>query len=127
MKRTLFALAMAFAAATLQVSAQTQKPRMTAEQRTEQRVKKMAEELKLTEEQQAQILKLYTDMQKQNVSRENRKEAMQKLETSIMQVLTPEQQTTYKQLKEQQKAQRKQQGQRGGQRPNRQNDEGDND
>lgn len=125
MKKTLFALA--FAAATLQMSAQTQKPRMTAEQRTEQRVKKMTEELKLTTDQQSQILKLYTDMQKQNVSRENRKEAMQKLETSIMQVLTPEQQTTYKQLKEQQKAQRKQQGPRGGQRPNSQHDEGDND
>lgn len=114
MKRTIFAMALAFAAATLQMSAQKPQTRMTPEQRTEQRVKKLTESLKLTTEQQAQILTLYTDMQSQNVTRENRREAMKKLDEEILKVLTPEQQTTYKQLKEQQKTQRK------GQRPNRQ-------
>lgn len=91
-----------------QVSAQNNNNRqMTAQQRTEQRVKLLNEKLSLTEEQKTKIRELYADFNKQKYSREKRKEAMEKLTADISLLLTTEQQTTYKQMVEQAVAEKK--------------------
>lgn len=74
------------------------KQQMTAQQRTEQRIKKLDEKLTLTEAQKTDIRKLYADFNKQQPPRGKRKEAMEKLTADIMSVLTPEQQTIYKKM-----------------------------
>ena len=74
---------------------------MTAQQRTEQRIKQMNEKLNLTDEQETKIRELYADFNKQKYPREKRREAMAKLTADISLLLTAEQQTIYKQMMEQ--------------------------
>ena len=73
---------------------------MTPEQRTEMSVRMLDRKLSLTDEQKTRIRDLYTDFYKQDTLREKRKEAMEKLNTDITTVLTPEQQALYKQMRE---------------------------
>lgn len=100
MKRMFLVMAMAIVTV-LQVSAQDSNRRMTAQQRTEQRIKQMDEKLNLTDEQETKIRELYADFNKQKHPREKRREAMEKLTADISLLLTAEQQTIYKQMTEQ--------------------------
>lgn len=100
MKRMFLVMAMAIVTV-LQVSAQDSNRRMTAQQRTEQRIKQMDEKLNLTDEQETKIRELYADFNKQKHPREKRREAMEKLAADISLLLTVEQQTIYKQMTEQ--------------------------
>lgn len=100
MKRMFLVMAMAIVTI-LQVSAQDNNRRMTAQQRTEQRIKQMDEKLNLTDEQETKIRELYADFNKQKHPREKRREAMEKLTADISLLLTAEQQTIYKQMTEQ--------------------------
>ena len=99
MKRMFLMMAIAIAT-TLQVSAQESKTKLTAQQRTEQRIKEMDEKLTLSDEQKTKIRELYADFNKQKYPREKRREALEKL-TDICLLLTAEQQTVYKQMIEQ--------------------------
>lgn len=90
------------------VSAQDSiRQRMTPQQRTELRIKRLNERLALTDEQKTEIRGLYADFQKQKRSKGERKEAMEKLTAGIMAVLTTEQQELYKQLQEEAMAERR--------------------
>ena len=100
MKRMFLVMAIAIVTV-LQVSAQDNNRQMTAQQRTEQRIKQMNEKLNLTDEQETKIRELYADFNKQKYPREKRKEAMEKLTADISLLLTAEQQTIYKQMMEQ--------------------------
>lgn len=107
MKRIFLVMAIAIVT-TLQVSAQENNNRqMTAQQRTELRIKRMDEKLSLTEEQKTKIRGLYADFNKQQYTREKRKEAMEKLTADVSLLLTAEQQTTYKQMVERAAAEKK--------------------
>ncbi len=110
MKKTIFALAFAIVSS-FQVSAQDNntKPgrKGNSEQRTEQRIQMLDKKLKLTDEQKTKIRNLYTEFNKKQYSREEHKEAREKLNTSITQLLSAEQQTTYKKMVEEQKAKMK--------------------
>lgn len=66
-------------ATTLQVPAQESKTKLTAQQRTEQRIKEMDEKLTLSDEQKTKIRELYADFNKQKYPREKRREAREKL------------------------------------------------
>ena len=81
--------------------------RMTTQQRTEQRIKKLDEKLVLTDEQESKIRELYANFNKQKYSKDKRKEAMGKLIADITAVLTPEQQELYKQMQEEASAERR--------------------
>ena len=108
MKRMFLMMAIAIAT-TLQVPAQESKTKLTAQQRTEQRIKEMDEKLTLSDEQKTKIRELYADFNKQKYPREKRREALEKLTADICGVsfrlplilLTAEQQTVYKQMIEQ--------------------------
>lgn len=65
----------------------------------EQMVEKLDEKLNLTDEQEKQITTLYTDFFKQELSREERRTAMQELNKKIEALLTDEQKTTFEQMK----------------------------
>lgn len=107
MKRMFLVMAIAIVTI-LQVSAQNNNnQQMTAQQRTEQRVKLLDEKLSLTEEQKTKIRELYANFNKQKYPREKRKEAMEKLTADISLLLTSEQQATYKQMVEQATAEKK--------------------
>ena len=84
-----------------QVSAQDNNRQMTAQQRTEQRIKQMDEKLHLSDEQKTKIRELYANFNKQKYPREKRREAMEKLTADISLLLTTEQQAAYKQMTEQ--------------------------
>ena len=74
MKRLFLIMAIAIAAS-LQVSAQkNNNQQMTAQHRTEQRIKLLDEKLSLTEEQKTKLRELYSDFNKQKYPREKRKE-----------------------------------------------------
>lgn len=104
-----FVLAMFVAALVVQsLSAQdNNRQRMTPQQRTEQRIKKLDEKLVLTDEQESKIRELYANFNKQKYSKDKRKEAMGKLIADITAVLTPEQQELYKQMQEEASAERR--------------------
>ena len=86
MKRMFLIMAIAIVT-TFQVSAQdNNRQQMTAQQRTEQRIKQLDEKLVLTDEQKTKIRGLYADFNK---------------------LLTAEQQNTYKQMVEQAIAEKK--------------------
>lgn len=107
MKRMFLIMAITIAT-TFQVSAQdNNRQQMTAQQRTEQRIKQLDEKLVLTDEQKTKIRGLYADFNKQKHPREKRKEAMEKLTADITLLLTAEQQTTCKQMVEQAIAEKK--------------------
>lgn len=81
--------------------------KMTPQQRTEMRIKKMDERMTLTDDQKTQIRTLYADFNKQKHPRDQRKAAMEKLIADIEVVLTPEQQKIYKQMREEAKKDKK--------------------
>lgn len=92
-------LFMAFAIlTTFQVSAQDDNKKMNAQQRTEQRIKKLDEKLSLTDDQKTKIRTLYANFNKQKYPREKRREAMKKLTDSITLVLSADQQALYKEM-----------------------------
>ena len=64
MKRMFLVMAIAIVTV-VQVSAQDGNRQMTAQQRTEQRIKQMNEKLNLTDEQETKIRELYADFNKQ--------------------------------------------------------------
>ena len=100
MKRMFLVMAIAIVTV-LQVSAQDNNRQMTAQQRTEQRIKQMDKKLNLTDEQETKIRELYANFNQHKDPREKRKEAMEKLTADISLLLTAEQQTIYKQMTEQ--------------------------
>ena len=65
----------------------------------QQMVEKLDEKLNLTDEQEKQITTLYTDFFKQELSREERRTAMQELNKKIEALLTDEQKTAFEQMK----------------------------
>ena len=65
----------------------------------EQMVERLDQKLNLTDEQEKQITALYTDFFKQDLSREERKAAMQELNKKITDLLTDEQKTAFEQMK----------------------------
>lgn len=65
----------------------------------EQMVETLDQKLNLTDEQEKQITALYTDFFKQELSREERRTAMQELEKKISALLTDEQKEAYEQMK----------------------------
>lgn len=65
----------------------------------EQMVEKLDQKLNLTDEQEKQITALYTDFFKQELSREERRTAMQELEKKISALLTDEQKIAFEQMK----------------------------
>lgn len=90
------------------VSAQdNNRQRMTPQQRTEQRIRKLDEKLSLTDEQKNKIRDLYANFDKQKYPREKRREAMEKLVTDITAVLTSDQQELYKQMQKDASAERR--------------------
>ena len=62
-------------------------------------VEKLDKKLNLTDEQEKQITTLYADFFKQELSREERKTAMQELNKKIEALLTDEQKTAFEQMK----------------------------
>lgn len=64
----------------------------------EQMVEKLDKKLNLTDEQEKQITTLYSDFFKQDLSREERKSAMQELEKKITSLLTDEQKEAFEQM-----------------------------
>lgn len=99
--RRMFLVMVIAIVATIQVSAQDSNRQMTAQQRTEYRIKQMDEKLKLTDEQKTKIRELYADFNKQKHPRDKRREAREKLTADISLLLTAEQQVAYKQMIEQ--------------------------
>lgn len=90
------------------VSAQdNNRQRMTPQQRTEQRIRKLNEKLSLTDEQKNKIRDLYANFDKQKYHKEKRREAMEKLITDITAVLTSDQQELYKQMQKDASAERR--------------------
>lgn len=90
------------------VSAQdNNRQRMTPQQRTEQRIRKLDEKLSLTDEQKNKIRDLYANFDKQKYPREKRREEMEKLVTDITAVLTSDQQELYKQMQKDASAERR--------------------
>ena len=64
--------------------------------------------LNLTDEQEKQITTLYSDFFKQDLSREERKSAMQELEKKITSLLTDEQKEAFEQMKKERPQRQKQ-------------------
>ncbi|MHA4742104.1 DUF4890 domain-containing protein [Dyadobacter sp. MSC1_007] len=106
MKRTLFAILLAFASLT--AFAQRQGGNMTPEARAENQTKTLTENLKLSEEQQKQVYNLsLTRAQKmqemrdaQNMDREKMRASMETFNTELGKILTVEQQEKYKTMLE---------------------------
>lgn len=65
----------------------------------EQMVEKFDQKLNLTDEQEKQITALYTDFFKQELSREERRAAMQELDKKVSALLTDEQKAAFEQMK----------------------------
>lgn len=65
----------------------------------EQMMEKLDKKLNLTDEQEKQITTLYADFFKQELSREERRTAMQELNKKIEALLTDEQKTAFEQMK----------------------------
>lgn len=74
----------------------------------EQMVEKLDKKLNLTDEQEKQITTLYSDFFKQDLSREERKSAMQELEKKITSLLTDEQKEAFEQMKKERPQRQKQ-------------------
>lgn len=74
----------------------------------EQMVEKLDKKLNLTDEQEKQITTLYFDFFKQDLSREERKSAMQELEKKITSLLTDEQKEAFEQMKKERPQRQKQ-------------------
>lgn len=74
----------------------------------EQMVEKLDKKLNLIDEQEKQITTLYSDFFKQDLSREERKSAMQELEKKITSLLTDEQKEAFEQMKKERPQRQKQ-------------------
>ena len=74
----------------------------------EQIVEKLDKKLNLNDEQEKQITTLYSDFFKQDLSREERKSAMQELEKKITSLLTDEQKEAFEQMKKERPQRQKQ-------------------
>ena len=74
----------------------------------EQMVAKPDKKLNLTDEQEKQITTLYSDFFKQDLSRDERKSAMQELEKKITSLLTDEQKEAFEQMKKERPQRQKQ-------------------
>lgn len=74
----------------------------------EQMVEKLDKKLNLTDEQEKQITTLYSDFFKQDLSRKERKSAMQELEKKITSLLTDEQKEAFEQMKKERPQRQKQ-------------------
>ena len=74
----------------------------------EQMVEKLDKKLNLTDEQEKQITTLYSDFFKQDLSREERKSAIQELEKKITSLLTDEQKEAFEQMKKERPQRQKQ-------------------
>ena len=74
----------------------------------EQMVEKLDKKLNLTDEQEKQITTLYSDFFKQDLSREERKSAMQELEKKITSLLTDEKKEAFEQMKKERPQRQKQ-------------------
>ena len=74
----------------------------------EQMVEKLDKKLNLNDEQEKQITTLYSDFFKQDLSREERKSAMQELEKKITSLLTDEQKEAFEQMKKERPQRQKQ-------------------
>lgn len=74
----------------------------------EQMVEKLDKKLNLTDEQEKQITTLYSDFFKQDLSRDERKSAMQELEKKITSLLTDEQKEAFEQMKKERPQRQKQ-------------------
>lgn len=99
MKKVLF-LAFILVASLQQTNAQQRdgKGNMTPEQRVEQRMTKLSEELNLNDEQKEKIKTLYLEFFQTKMERDERKSKMEELNKQIESVLTDEQQTKFKEL-----------------------------
>lgn len=99
MKKVLF-LALILVASLQQADAQGrgEKGNTTPEQRVEQRMTKLNEELNLNDEQKEKIKALYLEFFQTKMEREERKSKMEELNKQIESVLTDEQQTKFKEL-----------------------------
>lgn len=99
MKKVLF-LALILVASLQQADAQHLggKGNTTPEQRVEQRMTKLSEELNLNDEQKEKIKALYLEFFQTKMEREERKSKMEELNKQIESVLTDEQQTKFKEL-----------------------------
>lgn len=75
---------------------------------SEQMVEKLDKKLNLTDEQEKQITTLYSDFFKQDLSRDERKSAMQELEKKITSLLTDEQKEAFEQMKKERPQRQKQ-------------------
>ena len=99
MKKVLF-LALILVTSLQQVDAQRRGgiENTTPEQRVEQRMTKLSEELNLNDEQKEKIKALYLEFFQTKMEREERKSKMEELNKQIESVLTDEQQTKFKEL-----------------------------
>lgn len=98
MKKLIMAMLIAVFAGQSVSAQNNMRQRMSPEQRMEMRIDRLDKKLSLTDEQKTKIRELYTDFDKQQVSREQRKEAMEKLNTNIKAVLTADQQKLYDEM-----------------------------
>ena len=106
----LVTLALMFSVTILKTQAQdeTQKPKMTAEQRTDKRLKGMTKKLSLSKEQVAQMKPLI--LAQENIRESHMKEVKeshQKMMGEMEKILSPEQMAQFKKLQEQRKEKRK--------------------
>jgi protein CpxP len=107
MRKLFLALALAVMTAVPSLAQNNKGQRMSAEQRTEMRIKHLDEKLSLSEAQKAKIREIYADFNKQNYPRDKRREAMKKVTADISAQLTPKQQAVYKEMIEKAQAERK--------------------
>ncbi len=78
----------------------------TPEQRAEMRMQRYNADLKLSNEQKTQLIDLFVKQEKiRNATADEQKAFRQNFEVEINKILTPEQQTTLKQLREQRRNQ----------------------
>lgn len=98
MKKLIMAMLIAVFAGQSVSAQNNMRQRMSPEQRMEMRIDRLDKKLSLTDEQKTKIRELYTDFDKQKVSREQRREAMEKLNTNIKAVLTADQQKLYDEM-----------------------------
>jgi periplasmic protein CpxP/Spy len=112
MKKGLIAIMLAFASIT--VFAQRPDANATPEERAKTQTASLTESLKLTEDQQKQVYSLNLDRAKkmqemrasQNGDRTQMRESMEKFNTDLAKVLTPEQQEKYKKIMEERRGNR---------------------
>ena len=76
-----------------------QKQQLTPEQRVEKQMQRLDSKLNLTDEQEEEIKKLYTEFFNSKMDREERKSKMDELNKKVESLLTDEQKTTFSEMK----------------------------